>query len=238
MREFAFEIRYERGADALMDWLIENPGARMASFLCSLSGDELWRLDRVVGAPSVVEEVTALLTDTDYDSLSVSDRRCDGRQFADVLEADDQSSVVYSYHDDLVHCDAVPVLTNRYVSGGVLFEVASQEDTEQWRILLESDEKAGMLYDTLTGKLRDGLTFQFDHVGDVTESPLAELSSVSVRPEQQRVLELAAEEGYYETPRETTLDELAARLDSPRSTVSYRLRRAEAALVEAYLSTE
>ena len=59
----------------------------------------------------------------------------------------------------------------------------------------------------------------------------------SIRPEQGRVLEVAAQNGYYETPRETTLDELAAELDCPRSTVSYRLRKAEAALVEAYLST-
>ncbi|WP_449271428.1 helix-turn-helix domain-containing protein [Haloarcula vallismortis] len=61
--------------------------------------------------------------------------------------------------------------------------------------------------------------------------------SVSVRPEQSRVLELAAGKGYYETPRETTLDDIAAELDWPRSTVSYRLRQAEAALVEAYMST-
>jgi predicted DNA binding protein len=42
--------------------------------------------------------------------------------------------------------------------------------------------------------------------------------------------------GYYETPIETTLDAVADRLDLPRSTVSYRLRRAEAQLVESYLS--
>jgi predicted DNA binding protein len=94
-----------------------------------------------------------------------------------------------------------------------------------------------MLYDTLGGKLREGLSFRFEQLGDVSESPMNPLSSVSVRPEQRRVLELAAEEGYYETPRETTLDELASALDCPRSTVSYRLRRAEAELVDEFLSS-
>jgi len=238
MREFAFEIQYARGADPLMDLLIEVPEARLATFLCSMSGDELWRLDRVVGPQSVVDEATALLTDSSYDSLSISSRRCEGRRYSAVLEETAGSSVVYTHYADLVHCDSIPVLANRYVSGGLLFDVVTQDDTERWRIILQSDEKVGMLYDTIGGRLRDGLTFKFDHVGDVNGSPLRRLSPLTLRPEQRRVLELAAEEGYYETPRETTLDEIAAELDWPRSTVSYRLRRAEAALVDGYLSSE
>lgn len=236
MREFAFEIQYARGADQLMDLLMEVPEARLATFLCSMSGDELWRLDRVVGPQSVVDDVTALLTDTGYESLSISSRHCEGRQYSAVLEDAAGSSVVYTHYADLVHCDAIPVLANRYVSGGLLFDVVTQDDTERWRIILRNDEKVGMLYDTIGGRLRDGLTFKFDHVGDVNGSPLRRLSPLSLRPEQRRVLELAAEEGYYETPRETTLDEIATQLDWPRSTVSYRLRRAEAALVDGYLS--
>ncbi|WP_299268748.1 helix-turn-helix domain-containing protein [Halorientalis sp.] len=65
---------------------------------------------------------------------------------------------------------------------------------------------------------------------------LTPFNSVTIQPEQHHVLEKAAEEGYYRTPRETTLDELATELECPRSTVSYRLRRAEAALVDEYLT--
>ena len=236
MREFAFEIRYEPDVDELMDLFIETPDARSKTFLCSMGNGELWRLDRITGPPSVVEEATALLTGSTYDQLSISGRACGGRHYTDVLETGSNRSLVYSYFEDLVHCDSVPTITNRYINGALLFEIIRQENTERWRILMEEDKKVGMLYDTLGGVLRDGLSFHFDHVSEASGPLLALFDSVSIRPEQRRVLELAAEKGYYETPRQTTLDELSAELDWPRSTVSYRLRKAEAALVDGYMS--
>ncbi|MGB9951263.1 helix-turn-helix domain-containing protein [Haloarcula marismortui] len=237
MREFVFEIRYNDGVDELMDLFIETPEARSTTFLCSMGNAQLWRLDRITGPTSVVEDATALLTGSAYNQLSISDRPCGGRHYSDVLENGSQRSLVYSYFEDLVHCDSVPTITNRYINGALLFEITRQENTERWRILMEDDKKVGMLYDTLGGVLQDGLSFHFDHVSDAAGPLLTLFDSVSVRPEQSRVLELAAKKGYYETPRETTLDDIAAELDWPRSTVSYRLRQAEAALVEAYIST-
>lgn len=237
MREFVFEIRYDPGADELMDLFIETPEARSTTFSCSMDSERLWRLDRITGPTSLVERATALLTGSTYNQLSISDRACGGRHYSDVLENSSQRSLVYSYFEEVVHCDSVPTITNRYINGALLFETIRQENTERWRILMEDDKKVGLLYDTLGGSLRDGLSFHFEHVRDATGPLLVPFDSPSVRPEQGRVLEVAAENGYYETPRETTLDELAAELDCPRSTVSYRLRKAEAALVEAYLST-
>ena len=236
MREFVFEVRYEADTDELMDLFIETPDARSTTFLCSMGNAQLWRLDRITGPTSLVEEATALLTGSTYNQLSISDRACGGRHYSDVLEKSSQRSLVYSYFEHLVHCDSIPTITNRYITGALLFEIIREGDTERWRILMEDDKKVGMLYDTLGGLLQDGLSFHFDHVSDATGPLLTLFDSVSIRPEQSRVLELAAEEGYYETPRETTLDELAAELDWPRSTVSYRLRKAEASLVESYIS--
>jgi predicted DNA binding protein len=237
MREFVFEIRYDNGVDELMDLFIETPEARSTTFLCSMGNAQLWRLDRITGPTSVVEDATALLTDSEYNQLSISDRTCGGRHYSDVLETGSQRSLVYSYFEDLVHCDSVPTITNRYINGALLFEIIRQESTERWRILMENDKKVGMLYDTLGGLMQEGLSFHFQHVNDATGPILTLFDSVTIQPERSRVLELAAEEGYYETPRQTTLDELAAELDWPRSTVSYRLRKAEASLVEAYIST-
>jgi predicted DNA binding protein len=236
MREFVFEIRYESDADELMDLFIETPDARSTTFLCSIGNGQLWQLDRITGPSPVVEQATALLTDSTYDQLTITDRDCGGRQYSDVLERRSRRSLVYSYFEQLVHCDSVPTVTNRYIRGALLFEVTRNGNAERWRILMEDDKKVGMLYDTLGSLLQDGLSFHFDHVGDATGPLLTLFDSVPIRPEQSRVLELAAEKGYYETPRETTLDELAAELDCPRSTVSYRLRKAEAALVESYTS--
>ena len=235
MREFLFDIRYERGADRFMDLLRETPKARSTALLCSMNGEALWQLARITGPQAVVDELTELLSTDSYDPFSVSDRDCDGRQYCDVLGGGARKSVVYTYLDNIGHCDAVPVIASRYVSGGLLFEVTRRDDTERWRILLPDNEKVGMLYDTLSGTLGEGLSFRFEHVGQVSESLVNPFSSVPMRPEQRRILELAAEEGYYETPRGTTLEELASKLDCPRSTVSYRLRQAEAGLVESFL---
>lgn len=238
MREFVFEVRHEPDTDELMDLFIETPDARSTAFLCSMGNAQLWRLDRITGPTSLVEEATALLTGSTYNQLSISDRACGGRHYSDVLENGSQRTLVYSYFENLVHCDSIPTITNRYITGALLFEIIREENTERWRILTEDDKKVGMLYDTLGGLLQDGLSFHFDHVSDATGPLLTLFDSVSIRPERSRVLELAVEEGYYETPRETTLDELAAELGWPRSTVSYRLRKAEATLAKSYMSTK
>jgi predicted DNA binding protein len=238
MREFVFEIQYDTGSDALMDYFIETADARSKTFLCCMSSSELWRLDRIAGPSSLVEDVTDLLTDSSFDHLSISDRSCVGRHYTDVLERKPRRSLVYNYFSDLERCDSVPTITNRYVPGALLFDVTRKGDTERWRILMEDDQKAGMLYDTLGGSLRDGLTFKFEHITDTSGPVFTFFDSISLKPEQRRVLKLAAQNGYYETPRQTTLDDLATELEWPRSTVSYRLRKAEAALVSEFVKVE
>jgi predicted DNA binding protein len=65
-----------------------------------------------------------------------------------------------------------------------------------------------------------------------------EASPDAARPltdRQHRVLAAAAERGYYETPRRTTLTALAADLGVAKSTLSEVLHRAEGTLVDRYL---
>lgn len=52
---------------------------------------------------------------------------------------------------------------------------------------------------------------------------------------QQDVLEAAVEAGYYDTPREISLTELANRLDLAKSTVSETLHRAEGTVVREFV---
>jgi predicted DNA binding protein len=92
-----------------------------------------------------------------------------------------------------------------------------------------------MLYDTLGARLADGMTFRFGHLTKVDSWERGLLSHRRLPNEQLETLALAFEQGYFETPREVTLDELAEQLDTPRSTVSYRLRRAVAQLTEAFM---
>lgn len=236
MREFVFSLTFETGADELMDLFLDHPVARSEAFMCCLDAEQLWRLERVTGPAEAMDRIEALLLDSDRDVESISERRCEALRRHELLASGPNERVVYTYLDNIRRCDSVPSLATRYLPGGLLFEVARHGHEQHWRIATRDDERVGLLYDTLTGKLREGIDFEFGHLEDV-KTPVADLlASPSLPYEQRETLELAAERGYYESPRETTLDELAAELDRPRSTVSYRLRRAEAALVDEYLS--
>lgn len=54
-----------------------------------------------------------------------------------------------------------------------------------------------------------------------------------VTPKQWEALEVAFEQGYFDCPRETDLETLAAKLSISKSAVSQRLRAAESTLLRA-----
>jgi predicted DNA binding protein len=56
-----------------------------------------------------------------------------------------------------------------------------------------------------------------------------------VSEEQRRLIETALDRGYYDTPRECTLTELADHLGIAKSTASERLHRAESAIIRAFV---
>ena len=58
----------------------------------------------------------------------------------------------------------------------------------------------------------------------------------SFPPRQREVLKTAFESGYYEIPRETTLEEIAAEMDITKTTASNHLRKAERRVIE-FLTT-
>ncbi len=234
MREFVFSLHFESGADRVMDAFMQAPRARSEAFLCSLDGEQAWRLERVVGPSAALERIEDRLLAAGGESIS--GRACDGERYVDLLDAGPGHRVVYTYLSDITRCETVPRLATRYLPGGVLFRLVRQESEQRWQLLMRDDEKVGLLYDALSAALRDGLTFEFGHLDAASGWAADMLSSLTIPPDQDEVLATAAEMGYYETPSETTLDAVADRLDLPRSTVSYRLRRAEAQLVEYYLS--
>ena len=63
----------------------------------------------------------------------------------------------------------------------------------------------------------------------------AEIDISDITTKQRRTLETALEAGYYETPRETSLSELAEDLSISESAVSQRLNAAETKLVKSFL---
>ena len=234
MYDFSFEITYEPGADEYVDLFIDRESLQSEATYSCLDPTELWKLESVTGDAADLAAADELLLDESVDRESISARACRSDRTTSLLTDEQRRRVTYTYVSDVDYCESVPLITAKYVDGGVLFEQTRSGDTVRWRVLVQDDSKIGLLYDTLSAKLGDGLSFSFEHLTEVDHWESELLSRPDVRAEQRETLLLAVERGYFDTPRGVTLDELAAELEEPRSTVSYRLRRATAELAKRF----
>ena len=108
----------------------------------------------------------------------------------------------------------------------VLPPIVYTDDGEAvFEVLGDPEDLRGML----TG-LPDRVETTVERVGEFERyrSP-----DVSLTERQREVVRTAVDLGYYEMPREATLDDVAAELDVAASTVSDHLRKAEAELMAA-----
>jgi predicted DNA binding protein len=238
MREFRFSLVYSPGVDEYMDAFLENESLRSEAIVSCLDTDQFWRIERVTGDPEALDRLDPLLLDETLDRESISGRVCRGTRRHSLLESDARTRVVYTHLSEAANRDTVPFLTARYLSGGLAFASVRQRPKVRWRVLMQNDDKVGLVYDTLVGRLAEGIEFEFGRIEEATGWQHTLLPSVTLRNDQREVLERAVERGYFETPREITLEELAAELDLPRSTVSYRLRRATADLVKRFVEED
>jgi DNA-directed RNA polymerase specialized sigma24 family protein len=234
MREFTFGIVYERGADELMDVFIENPALTAVSFDGCVLEDQFWRLERLTGPSDALDEVERLRYDDAYDGESVTAEPCEADRYHDTIERRPGRRLLYSYLSGVRGGRSVHTMAGRILDPGALFETRRRGHRHEWRVFLRSDRNVGTLYDNLTGHLREGLSFETGHLREA-ESWEPELPTETTLPGEQRLaLRAAFERGYYDTPSRTTLEEIAEELDVPRSTLSYRLRRAESQLVREH----
>jgi hypothetical protein len=234
MREFTFDIVYEPGAGVLMDVFAEFPGLSATTVDGCIRADRFWRIERVVGPPGALDRIEALYRDGRiYES--VTETPWDGHHDYAVLGADGDERVFYSYVENCTDGESVHTLVGRLLPPGLVFETIRRDDCQSWRILTRSDRNVGLLYDNLSGRLREGLSFRMGHLRDAEGWRRTPLDDVRLPREQRLAVEAAVEAGYYETPRVVSLGELADDLDVPRSTLSYRLRRAEAQLARTFL---
>ncbi len=235
MHEFLFSITYDEGVSRYADAFIDDGSLRSEAVYSCLEPTRLWRLEVLTGDAAALDAAEGFLLDESLDRETISERACEAERRHSLLTATGRRRVVYSHLDAIARCDAVPVIAARYVDGGSLIERTRRGAEARWRILMQDDEKAGMLYDTLGARLADGLSFRFERLAEVDGWQNSLLALHSLPGEQEEILSLAVERGYFETPRAVTLEELADQLDVPRSTASYRLRRAVAAVVTEYV---
>ncbi|RQG99647.1 helix-turn-helix domain-containing protein [Natrarchaeobius oligotrophus] len=238
MREFVFALEYEPGTNPVADVLADYPDTSVRSLSCHVSADSLWRVDHASGSEEALEALERAYQNADYFADCLVKDDCGADCEVQVLDRSDDALVVYTYWERTDVCTSVPHVALEHLGDGLLFETYREGRRYRWRIVLGNGAPIHQFFAALG-----------DEVGECTGMEMLRLTELdpdrrnaepeNTLPEKQReALRAAVEHGYYETPRAIELSELADRLDVPRSTLSYRLRRAEAALATTFVDDD
>ncbi|MGQ4555705.1 helix-turn-helix domain-containing protein [Halobellus sp. GM3] len=232
MRELVFTVQYESGVDRLMDRFIDSPDVRAVSTACFSTTQSMWRVDHLLGSEDALDRIQRVYLDEEWCNECLHAENCESRRRYELLGRRSAHRVIYTHREEVDLCHSIPYLAAEYVGDGVLLRTERQRDEYQWRALLPSGRRLGTLFDTIESRLRDGLSLEMKQLTEVSDwAPRAPVTA-RLPAEQRAVLEAAVDRGYYAVPRETTIEELADDLDVPRSTLQYRLQRAEQRLIE------
>lgn len=235
MREFVFALEYEPGTNPVADVLAENPDTTIQSLSCHVTPESLWRVDYATGSTDALEALESAYRDDAYGADCLVRDDCEAECEIQILHRCSDELVVYTYWDRTDLCTSVPHVALEQLGDGLLFETYREGRRYRWRLVLDSDAAVGTFVDALEAEVGPCAGMDVIRVTEVDPDGAHPASSDHLSPEQRAALEAAVEHGYYETPRAIELDELADQLDVPRSTLSYRLRRAEAALATEFV---
>lgn len=236
MREFAFRVVYEAGADDLMDVFIDNPELSSRTVSCHVTPNTMWRVDRVEGPEAALAEYDEAVAQLSRCSSLRGMGGCEIDWTHEVLDSYPTGRVVYSRQSEGQGCRSIPYLVAHYLGDGLLLQAEQQGHEYLWRVLADDGAVMSDIYEELERNLREGLSLEFEHVehspnwADHWTTATSDLSD-----EQHEALALAVAYGYYEHPRRHTLQEIAAEADIPTSTLQYRLSSAEGHLARAFL---
>jgi predicted DNA binding protein len=229
MRELVFALSYEQGCNAIADALAAHPEARIRSLSLHATPESLWRVDHATGSEAALAAIEETVKTADYyaDCLATDD--CGANRTSEVLEHTADALVMYSYWERTPTCVSVPHIAMETLGEGLLFETLNRGREYTWRIIHSGGGDVRAFVDALEAPLGDCATLEMRRLSAVEGSPGEAPSLVDdLPPEQREALRAAVTAGYYEVPREVDVSELADELDVPRSTLTYRLRRAEA----------
>ncbi|WP_331236400.1 helix-turn-helix domain-containing protein [Natronorarus salvus] len=230
MREFVFTLEYEPGCNAVADTLAEFPDARIRSLSLHVTEGSLWRVDHATGTPGALAAIEETFLTADYYADCLATEDCGASQTTNVLEHTDETLVLYSYWKRTPTCASVPHIALEHLGDGAVLETRHEEREYRWRIIHPVAGDVRAFVEELQTVVEGCATMELNRLTDAS-APRAG-GDDDLPAEQEEALRAAVEHGYYETPRAVDLGELAETLDLPRSTLAYRLRRAEAHLAE------
>ncbi|MFC4437314.1 MULTISPECIES: helix-turn-helix domain-containing protein [Natrialbaceae] len=238
MREFVFALEYDPGTNPVADVLAAYPDASIRSLSCHVTPDSLWRVDLATGSEEALAELEAAYETADYFADCLVKDHCGAECETQVLDRSSDTLVVYTYWARTDVCTSVPHVALEHFGEGLLFETYREGRRHRWRIVLGSDAPIHDFFDALGEEVGECTGIEMLRLTELDPDRHSTGPDDSVPAEQREALRAAVEHGYYETPRRIELSELANRLDVPRSTLSYRLRRAEAALAATFVGED
>lgn len=236
MRDLVFTLEYDPGRNAVADALAEHPSARIRSLSLHATTERLWRVDHVTGDPAALDAIQAAFQTSDYYADCLASADCGATQTTRVLEHTDEMLVLYSDWERTPSCASVPHIALAHLGEGALFETRHQQRRYTWRIIHAGTGDVPAFFDALEGAIGEGASLTVERLTDTTPPTEEPGDDGGLPVEQEVALQAAVEHGYYETPREIDVGGLADRLGVPRSTLTYRLRRAEAYLAARHVS--
>ncbi|MFB6196319.1 MAG: helix-turn-helix domain-containing protein [Haloplanus sp.] len=236
MRELVFALEYDPGANPIADVLAGAPGAEMRSISCHATAESLWRVDHASGPADTIDRLEAIVLSTEFYSDCLAEETCGASSRRELLHRTGDELVFYTYWDRTDVCESIPHIALEQFGEGVLFETRRSERRYIWHLVTPREAPAGSFLDRVRDAVRPFASVETVRITSLNDSDRIDAADANALPPEQRAaLRAAVDRGYYETPREVSLDDLAADLDLPRSTLSYRLRRAEAKLVKSAL---
>lgn len=241
MRELVFALEYEPGRNRVADALAGHPEARVRSLSLHVTADRLWRVDHATGSPAALDDVEAAFLDGDYYADCLATDHCGAAQTTRVLDRTDDTLVLYTDWERTPVCASVPHIAREHLGDGVLFETRHEGRHYTWRLIHSGTGDVSAFFDDVRAAVGDAARTELLRATPAESNDSGGEDggrSDRLEPEQEAALRAAVEHGYYESPRGIDASELAEHLDVPRSTLTYRLRRAEAQVIEAYFSTD
>lgn len=239
MRELVFALGYEPGRNTLADVLADHPDARVRSLSLHATAESLWGVDHATGSSEALPAIEDAVLTADYYADCLAANPCGAESETQVLDRTDDTLVLYTYWQRTQVCESIPHLALEHLGDGLLFETQHEQRRHTWRIIHPEGAAIHGFFDALHAELPSEIDVEMLSLTGLSPPTTTRFNVDDVLTNKQReALTAAVEHGYYETPRETDLGELAEKLDVPRSTLTYRVRRAEAQIIKQLTTNE
>jgi predicted DNA binding protein len=237
MRELVFALEYEPGCNRVADALADHPDARVRSLSLHATAERLWRVDHATGTSEALNAIEDAFLTGDYYADCLATEDCGATQTTRVLDRMDDTLILYSDWERTPTCASVPHIARDHLGDGVLFETRHEGRHYTWRLIHSGDGDVAGFFDALEAAVGECAQMEMLRSADTTTGAGGSDGTPSgLPPAQEAALQAAVEHGYYESPREVDVGELAEHLDVPRSTLTYRLRRAEEHLAKQHVA--